>query len=468
MVSLFIFHRDLRLDDNTALLECIKNSTHVIPVFIFPPEQIDSKINKYFSHPAVQFMIQSLIDLNQHLHKYGSQLYMFKGNTIDVLKNIHKQIQYTQIYSNRDYSRYAVKRDKEISDWTNSSTTIEYKDEQDYDLINMEEADGKVYKVLSPYYKKFASGTFHVRKPISFPKNVAIFSKTKLHGNLSSSDILHFFTENPNIKVKGGRISGGGLAILERIRHKDFKDYKKERDFPAIEGTTRASAYLKFGCISVREMYWALHEVGENDLIRELVFRSFYYRIYGNNLDLLNGKAYHDKVDSKIPWETNKKYYDAWKTGKTGFPLSDAGMRQLIGENWVHNRVRMLVANIATKYLLLDWRECLKYFYQNLVDADIFSNTAGWQWGSGIGVDSTPYFRAPFNPFIQSKKFDKDAEYIKRWIPELKDVAARDIHNWGDPKVRAKYPDCKYPPPLVDQKEASHKAIRVFKAAASG
>jgi len=452
MTAVFIFHRDLRLEDNTALIECIKTYANIIPVFIFPPEQIDPKINKYFSNAAVQFMTESLIDLDKQIKKHGGQLYIFKGSYTNILDKIHKHIRFDAIYSNRDYSRYAIKRDKIIKNWTDKKNII-YKDFEDYDLITMEES--KIYKVLSPYYKQFEKNILKVRKPISF--SVATFLKIKYQENIYFSNL---YKRNENIHVHGGREEA--LKILHRITNKDFKDYQKLRDYPAIEGTTRASAYLKFGCISIREMYWALYNVGGHALIRELVFRSFYYRIYASDQELQNGKAFHDSVDKKIPWSNNKKYYDAWERGKTGFPLCDAGMRQLIGENWVHNRVRMLVANVATKYLLLDWRECLRHFYKNLVDADIFSNTAGWQWGAGIGVDSAPYFRAPFNPFIQSSKFDKNCIYIKKWIPELANVAPRDIHNWGQKSVRDKYPDCAYPPPIVDQKEASQKAIQLF------
>lgn len=452
--SIFIFHRDLRLYDNTAFIECCKESSEILCLFIFPPEQIDSKKNKYFSNAAVQFMIESLLDLNKEL---SGKLSFFKGDNIEVLARVYKQFPYDAIYSNKDFSSYAIKRDAVIKKWCHQKS-IEYKEYEDYDLI---ENSGKIYTVLAPYYKRFASGEFKVEKPRGF-YGTWLGKVVKLDG-LLEKDLSGFYKENDGIKVRGGRENG--LKILHHIKNKEFAHYSEERDYPAKNATTRMSAYLKFGCISIREAYWTLHEVGGNALIRELVFRSFYYRIYSNNLRLLNGQAYHDAVDKKIPWSWNKKYYKAWIEGKTGFPMCDAGMRQLVGENWVHNRVRMIVANVATKYLLLDWRLCLKYFYKNLVDADIFSNTAGWQWGAGIGVDSAPYFRAPFNPFLQSYKFDREAEYIKRWIPELAEVAPSDIHKWEDEKVRAKYPNCSYPAPIVDRTEASKKAIMLFKNA---
>jgi deoxyribodipyrimidine photo-lyase len=232
------------------------------------------------------------------------------------------------------------------------------------------------------------------------------------------------------------------------------------------DATTKMSAHLHFGTISIREAYWAF--IRNKSLIRELVFRSFYLKIYSLKPELQRGKAYREKLDKNIKWNSlsnSKKEWKAWITGTTGFPLCDAGMRQLLYENWVHNRVRMIVATVPTRYLRIDWRDCLKYFYKNLVDADVFSNTAGWQWSCGVGPDGAPFFRPPMNPFIQSKKFDENAEYIKKWIPELKDVDSKDIHKWFDEKIRNKYPDCKYPEPIVNYQEASKKTVLEYKKA---
>jgi deoxyribodipyrimidine photo-lyase len=460
VTALFLFHRDLRIEDNSALNEAIKHAEHVLPVFIFTPEQIDEKQNKYFSHPAVQFMVESLINLDKALN---GKLGMFRGDTINILGQLYKKYKFDCIYANRDYSRYAIKRDKAISDWCKLSN-IKYIDAEDYDLIPLAEglrAPEQPYTVLSPYYKRFLKN-IEVKKPETEKTNVK-FINCEMAGRLNKNKICSYFFENKNIAVHGGREEG--LKVLARIKKGEYNKYNSERDYPAQNKTTKASAYLRFGCISIREMYWTLRNMygRDNGLIRELVFRSFYLKIYAYKPELQNGVAYRNDIDSVVPWRKDQTRWKAWSTGHTGFPLCDAGMRQLIGENWVHNRVRMLIANVATKYLLLDWRECMRYFYQNLVDADIFSNTAGWQWGSGVGVDSAPYFRAPFNPFLQSDKFDKDGIYIKRWIPELAEVTPRDIHNWGDAKVRAKYPNCKYPAPIIDQKTASAYAVATFR-----
>jgi deoxyribodipyrimidine photo-lyase len=259
--------------------------------------------------------------------------------------------------------------------------------------------------------------------------------------------------------------------VLQRIRTGALKDYAGQRDYPAKPGTTRASPHLKFGTISIREMFHVIHKTPgyglEHGLIRELIFRDFYLKIYALQPELQRGTALLHTLDKAIPWSYNKTLFQKWTTGTTGFPLVDAGMRELNATGFQHNRVRMLTSSTLTKYFLIDWRWGLKYFYQHLVDADVFSNTAGWGFSSSTGADAVPYFRAPFNPFIQSQKFDKDATYIHQWVPELAAVAPADIHRWGDATIRAKYPGITYPAPVIDQKEASVRAMKVFKEAAA-
>jgi deoxyribodipyrimidine photo-lyase len=459
VVSLFLFHRDLRLEDNTCLIKACKESDKVLLAFIFPPEQIDAKRNKYFSHAAVQFMCESLNEL-PHLH-------LFHGDNLEMLDHIHKNYAFERVYQNRDYSKYALQRDAKIQDWCKKHD-VEFHDEEDYGLFGLNEGllpDGRPYTVLAQFYKKYLKD-LQVRKVDRYKVPLDKLVTAKISGELSYDDIRKFYVENPSIAEKGGRDEG--KKVLSRIRQ--FQAYKDTRDLPALEnGTTRASAHLKFGTISVREFYWeCVDRFGTRDhpLIRELIFRDFYLKIYGLNPKLQRGTAFHDHLDKHIEWSYDKKLMNAWRKGTTGYPMVDAGMRQLATTNWCHNRVRMLVASVATKYFLLDWRDCVRYFYTQLVDADTFSNTAGWGWASSTGVDATLYFRAPFNPFLQSKKFDEDAIYIKKYIPELQDVAPSDIHKWFDPTVRAKYPDVKYPAPIVDHKEASKRALSVFKTAA--
>lgn len=470
MTSLFLFHRDLRLVDNTALEQALRDSDKVILAFIFPPEQIDSNHNAYFSHAAVQFMCESLTELYK---ESGGKLHFFKGENVATLQHIKSHINFTRLYQNEDYSVYARKRDAAIRQWCQVAG-VEYHTAEDYGLFPLQEgllppndSSGKLrpYTVLAQFYKRYLK-ELEVRKPNNAKQNLALVA-TKIPGELSVKDLPRFYQANPKIAERGGRKEG--LRIMGSLKR--FKNYKDTRDIPALEeGTTRVSAHLKFGTVSIREFYWECVRVfGTRDhpLIRELIFREFYLKIYALRPELQRGTAFHANLDKNIHWRYSKKDMTAWREGMTGFPLVDAGMRQLNDINWCHNRVRMLVASVATKYLLLDWRECARWFYTKLVDADTFSNTAGWGWASSTGVDATLYFRAPFNPFIQSKKFDKDCSYIKRYVPELRDVPAADIHKWYDPTVRAKYPSVTYPVPIVDHKEASARAIHVFKKAAT-
>jgi len=473
MVSIFLFHRDLRISDNTTLIKLFEKTKKITPIFIFPPEQIDSKQNKYFSNPAVQFMCESLIDLDIEFKKANSKLQVFKGDTIDVLSSIHRKHKIAEIYQNRDYSKYTIERDASIARFCKDHS-IDFVNEEDYDIISEKECllpDGRPYTVLSQYYNKFQKeyvATDKIQKVNT--KKVATFESPeslKIASNIEINKIKDFYIPLEHLKQHGGRKNG--LIILKRIKSGIFKDYDKARDFPAMDKTTLLSAHLKFGTVSIREAYWALRDTyGKNNgIIRELVFRSFYLKIYKSRPELQRGTAWRKSLDEHIPWKMDKKMWDAWIGSKTGFPLVDAGMRQLHTEGWVHNRVRMLVASTPTRYLLLDWRDCARYFYQHLVDADTFSNTAGWQWSSGVAPDGAPYFRPPMNPFIQSSKFDPNAEYIKKWLPELNDVNPKDIHKWGDEKVRAKYTNKKidYPAPIIDQKLASKRTTEQFKKA---
>lgn len=476
-IVIFLFHRDLRLYDNTALMHAIRDSKSalILPLFIFPPEQIDPLKNKYFSNPAVQFMCESLTELDANLRELGSKLLMVQGDTLQVLHQLHNAMSYDAIYSNRDQTIYAMERDKSIQDWCKLHY-VEYKDFEDYGLVKQNDCllpDGRPYHVLAQYYKRILKDdpvqpiNTYVLKNTKF---VATKNMPKLNHTLDPSELNgKFYKENNDMKTKGGR--SHGLKVLKNLH--SHKKYNNERDFPALEGTTRASAHLRFGTISVREMYWELRKLmgADNGLIRELVFRDFYMKIYTHHPKLQRDVAFREVMDHNIPWKSpskSLKEWKAWITGTTGFPLVDAGMRQLITEGWMHNRVRMLVASVATRYMYLDWRACAKYFYTRLVDADPFSNNAGWQWAAGIGVDSAPYFRAPFNPFLQSKRFDKDAVYIKRWVPELMDVKPEHIHRWNEAKIRGIYKDTvtTYPEPIVDQRERSKESMDIWTKAA--
>lgn len=461
-VVCFIFRRDLRIHDNTTLLKALQDGHTILPIFIFNPKQVDPKKNAYFSNGAVQFMCESL----KELAKECPSLLCFYGNDTDILAKLHTDVPFSAVYTNKDMSVFAQKRDQELRKWC-GSRGIDFISEEDYGLFGSHEgllSNGQPYKVLAMYYKRYLKD-LHVRAVSNEKLDKSSFKVIRSSHVFPWEKIDKLYLHNEQIAQHGGRSLG--LAILKKL--KMHKNYKNTRDFPALEGTTKVSAHLKFGTISIREMYHACVEAfGTRDhpLIRELIFRDFYMKIYSMQPELQRGSAVLNELDKRIPWKYDKTLWKAWTTGTTGFPLVDAGIRQLLKENWCHNRVRMLVASVATKYLLLDWRDCARWFYCQLVDADTFSNTAGWQWSCGVGVDAVPYWRAPFNPFLQSAKFDANAEYIRKYVPELHDVATKDIHKWNDPIVRAKYPSIAYPEPIVDHKEASASALRIWKAAA--
>ena len=465
-IAVFLFHRDLRLPDNTALLKAVRDGYRVLPVFVFPPEQIDPRKNKVFSHAAVQFMCESLQDLDQQLRTVGSQLFMLRGSYSEVLGLLSKHTRFQAIYSNRDESIYARQRDDTIAAWCKKNG-VDFMQTEDYGLIPLKDGllpDGRPYTVLQQYLNRFDKD-LQVRVPDRFkfaPKHFVESGTWRDVPLLQVDNLTALYKPNPEIKVKGGRLVG-----IKRLKDiKRHNQYATLREYPGKEGTTRASAYLKFGCFSIREMYWEVvkHFGKHHGIIRELVFRDFYFKIYALDPELQRTRAFHTYLDTHIPWKEDKHRWDAWTQGRTGYPLVDAGMRQLATEGWMHNRVRMVVATVATRYMLLDWRSCAKFFYASLVDADPFSNTAGWQWSAGVGVQNMiARLRPPMNPFLQSKKYDVDGEYIKHWVPELRDIPSRDIHRWYEPAVRSKYATVTtYPAPVVDPKQASAATTKRF------
>ena len=482
MNAVFLFHRDFRLIDNSALNLAIKKGCKVLPVFIFNPDQIDEHKNAYFSHPSVQFMCESLGELDAEIRKTGSRLHVYHGETVKVLDNLHKAWKFDQMYCNRDFTVYAKERDEKVKDWCKTSR-VEYVDHDDYDIVPLEKVlmnegtpQARPYAVLSHYFNKFTKDAYSDKNLVRRPetesckyKFVPSVPEANLFPLLEKSDFAQFYKRSETLIQKGGR--SNALVSLARVESL-CKKYSNDRNFPAIDGTSRLSAHLKFGNISVRELVYAVLEATngniQHDMIREVVFRSFYYKIWASQQALQRDVSYHQKIDDQIPWIYPKdapELWKAWVDGKTGFPMADAGMRQLAYEGFVHGRPRMVLATVATRYLLFDWRECMRYFGTKLTDYDPILNSAGWGFGCSLGENAQNIWRAPMNPFSQSKNYDPECEYIKKWIPELKHVDAKDIHNWSN-KVKLKYPNVKYPAPIVEQKEVSSRAVNLWKDAA--
>jgi deoxyribodipyrimidine photo-lyase len=443
--SLFIFRRDLRLEDNTGLLYALKTSKEVVPAFVFTPEQIDK--NPYRSDRGLQFLIESLEDLEEQLHAKNGKLYLFHGDLIDTLSHVIEKLNIEAVVVNRDYTPYSIKRDGKIAALCKKKG-IDFHSFDDA-LLNPPEktlkADGKPYTIFTPFYKNCQR--FKVADPISnrhtnYCHAACPFAET--------SSLYKKLLPERAAQAPGGREAG--LKILKHLA--DFSHYKSERDFPAKQGTTHLSPHLKFTTLSPREVFHAIHNA---DLKRSLYWRDFFSMIAFYFPHVFEG-AFHPKFDH-LKWENDKKLFSKWCEGETGFPIVDAGMRELKGTGYMHNRVRMIVASFLVKDLHIDWRWGEKYFAQMLIDYDPAVNNGNWQWSASTGCDAQPYFRI-FNPWSQQEKFDPDCLYIKKWVPELAKLSADAIHNWAEEQ-----PIKNYPAPILDHSKEAKEALSAFKKA---
>jgi deoxyribodipyrimidine photo-lyase len=443
MKTLFIFRRDLRLYDNTSL-NLVKNkypNSEILPIFIFNKKQIDENENKYYSKNAAQFLFECLEELD-------FINYYYTDNEINILDELYKKYKFDVISYNKDYTPYAKKRDDEINVWANSKK-IEIIASEDYTLHNMGEItkdDKKPYLKFTPFYKKSI-----LKKPRSLFTNKT-FNFIKDDKSLLSLDFIRP-KSNKFILVNGGRKNA--LIILQQLKNGKFNNYDNERDYPYLDKTTKLSAYIKFGCLSIREIYYTLPIT--HGIVRELYWHDFYAIIMYYFPYVLKGESFIKKYNN-IKWNNNNDLFEKWKNGFTGFPLIDAAMRQLKICGWMHNRCRMIVASFLVKNLFIDWRKGEEHFAKSLVDYDPSSNNGGWQWCASTGTDSQPYFRI-FSPTLQMKKFDNNCDYIKKWIPELKDVSNKIILNWETKQ----YPNINYPKPIINTKETSKIFIKTFK-----
>ena len=465
----FLHHRDLRYQDNTTMIRQMKTEGSICPLFIFTPEQINPSQNPYFSHAVVQFMIESLKEYGQSLEKEKGQgqgqgqgqLYYFYGHTLKVLQSIHQQVKIDSLGFNRDYSPYARKRDEEIMEWAEKEGIRMYHDEDHtlYSVIDgstFAPSTGKPYTVYTPFMRHCQSKLkvrevdrtkhFHFQTCPQLKKNTYWIPVQKLDS---------FYTKVPEIASHGGR-----KRALEILKHlSTFRTYDKERNYLTYE-TTHLSAYINFNVISIRELYHTICSVlgKKHGLMRELIWRDFYIQIL-YYFPRVVGKSFRVNME-RLPWKWNSRYWKAWTEGRTGFPVVDAGMRQLNATGFCHNRSRMIVATFLTKMLHIDWRKGEQYFAQKLIDYNVSSNNGGWQWSASTGTDSQPYFRM-FHYGNQLKNYDPNAEYVKRWIPELRDVPVEHILEWE--KYCEQYQHIDYPKPIVDYKKERLVTLEMFR-----
>ena len=455
--SIFIFRRDLRIEDNTTLNYLLKNYNNVIPVFIFTPEQV--KNNKFKSDNAIQFMIESLHNLDHELKKYGSRLHVFYGKNKKILKRIMKKVDIECIGYNKDYTNYAQSRDKKIASLCKKSG-IECISNEDYLLKKMGELNkdnGETYTVYTPFKNNCLK--HKIDKPIILSKKE--YSKlSKLPENLLKEEGYIDHEINPDILVKGGR----DKAIVTLNNALKLKNYEGNRNDLSYT-TSLLSAYIKFGNISIREAYHAIKDKFglDSGLLAQLIWREFYFYISYYFPRVLEGKNYNKKYDN-IDWIENNQDYKKWCNGETGYPVVDAGMRELNKTGYMHNRSRLITSNFLNRMLGMDWRLGEIYFAKKLTDYDPSINNGNWQWVSSVGVDPKPYFQRLFNPILQSEKFDSNAEYIKKWIPSLEKIPSKELHNWGDNYHKYNLKDIEYVKPIVVYSEARKRSVAMYRA----
>ena len=464
MKSVFIFRRDYRIHDNLAFNKCYEKSSEILPVFIFTPEQIEQKNNNYFSNNSVQFMIESLYNLNEEIvNNLGTKLFFFYGKNITILKKIKKIFDYNSIFFNKDYTPYAISRDQEIEMYCKSNS-IDVFMEEDYILHPMGsivKPNSTPYQIYTPFKDKARSTLPDKPFYIKFwDKDKFRLDTMELSGietiTINKDKIDKFYIKNPNILAYGGRIEG--QKILDDL--KNFEKYDTDRNLLEFE-CTHLSAYIKFGTISIREAFWKImDELGEkNGLIDQLYWRECYYYIVYFHPKVLKGKSFNPKFN-KVKWRNNENEIKAWLEGRTGYPVVDAGMRQLITTGYMHNRARLITSNFLVRILEVDWKIGEMLYAQYLTDYEPCINNGNWQWIASCGIDPKPHSQRVFNPWTQAEKFDKNCIYIKQWVPELKDVPNKDIFNWEE--AHTKYPDINYNGPIVDYKSRKEESIKAF------
>jgi deoxyribodipyrimidine photo-lyase len=420
-VNVFWFRRDLRINDNIGLNIALASKNPVIGIFIF-----DDKITlKLQSNDArISFIYKHLNKINNSLKKVNSSLLILKGTPIEVFINLIKNYEIDKLYSNIDYEPYGIDRDAKITSLLESNQIkhFQYKDHVVFSPNEILKDNGEPYTVYTPYKNKWLLK--FKQNSISTSEFVGISNFHNINFQLPTIDELGF--EKSNIDVVD-------------FNNKSIKDYAKNRDFPFLNSGSFLGVHLRFGTISLRDI---LSLLGENDsvFLSELIWREFFMMIT-YHYPFVKDSNFKKKYDNVI-WRNDQTEFQNWCDGKTGYPIVDAGMRELNQTGYMHNRVRMIVAGFLCKHLLIDWKWGEKYFSEKLLDYELSSNNGNWQWAAGTGCDSAPYFRI-FNPFTQQKKFDKDLLYVKKWIPNY------------DPDTYIDY--------VVDHKFARKRALDAYK-----
>ncbi len=429
-VSVFWFRRDLRLDDNVGFLEALKSDFPVLPIFIFDTEILE-KLPE--NDARVTFIHENLRKMRKELQEKESSLAIHHGKPSQIFKDLLKNYKIQQVFTNRDYEPYATERDSEIEKLLQSENVSfhTFKDQVIFEKDEVVKKDGDPYVVYTPYMRIWKEE----------------FKKIDLK--------IHYTSQHINNMVKNSRLPNLSLSDIgfkaSKIKVPDYEvtpgliqEYEAKRNYPALDATSHLGPHLRFGTVGIRKMIKKAISEKNEIFWNELIWREFFMQIL-YHFPRIENESFKKKYD-RIPWRNNEAEFELWKTGKTGYPLVDAGMRQLNETGFMHNRVRMLVGSFLCKHLLIDWRWGETYFAEKLLDYEMASNVGNWQWAAGCGVDAAPYFRI-FNPTTQIKDYDKDRTFIKEYVKEF---------DTDD-----------YPEMMVDHKEARERALRVYKEAVS-
>ena len=427
-ITIFWFRRDLRLHDNTGFYQALKKHGNVLPIFIFDTNILD-QLPK--DDARVNFIHHRLTLMNKKLKSLGTGLGIFHGNPLEIIQSLTEKYPVTAIYTNRDYEPYAEKRDQEIASFLKDRniTFNTHKDQVIFETNDIVKADGTPYVVYTPYARKWLEYYIH---PTLFPSEERL-DQCVQHHTLPFLSLQDIGFQSTQIPISDFTLNS---ALIQ--------EYEDTRNFPALDQTSRLGPHLRFGTVSVRQMVIQAKKEENPTFLKELIWREFFMQIlwhFPHTADT----SFKSKYE-RIEWRNNEEEFKKWCEGKTGFPLVDAGMRQLNQTGVMHNRVRMLVGSFLCKHLLIDWRWGEAYFAEKLHDYEMASNVGNWQWVAGCGVDAAPYFRI-FNPTSQIQKFDKKLAYIKKWAPDFQELT--------------------YPPPIVDHKFARERCLKTYKEALS-
>ena len=421
-VSVFWFRRDLRIDDNIGLMQALNGAFPVIPLFIFDDEILDSLSR---NDARVSFIHSCLEKINLQLNSKGSSLLVQKGNFKEVWKELISEYNIKDVYFNKDYEPYAIARDEELTQILNSKSiaTYKFKDQVIFEENDILKADGKPYTVYTPYKNKWLQ-LFEVTPLKKIANEEKSFDNLyKLEAAFPTLDSIGFSKSDQQVQPYS----------LDNL-----SEYEINRDYPATNGTSFLSPHLRFGTISIRKLVEKVKSINQV-FLSELIWREFFMQILFHFPAVVTNN-FKRKYDG-IEWRNNPAEFKRWCEGNTGYPLVDAGMRELNETGYMHNRVRMVTASFLCKHLLIDWKLGEAYFAEKLLDYELSSNNGNWQWAAGTGCDAAPYFRV-FNPTLQLKKFDKDLEYTRKWLPEF---------------------DFGYSEPMVDHAFARERCLRIYK-----